>query len=109
MGNTIGVAMGSTLVNNAVSSSSGLSTSLVQEILEKPALLASDELELDEETIQIVKNAYVTGFQQIFLAASICSAISFVAAAILIRHIDIDRGEEHQQKEKEDQSVEVEQ
>lgn len=89
IGNLFGVAIASTLVQNAVSHAP-ISKETIREILDNPPRLRSSESGFSVDAVATVLHYYQGGFRKVFLAAAIGSAISFVGAVLLIRHHSIE-------------------
>jgi hypothetical protein len=99
IGNLFGVAIASTLVQNAVSHAP-VAKDTLREILDNPPQLRSHESGFSAETVATVLHYYQRGFRKVFLAAAIGSAISFVGAVLLIRHHSIEAAGQLDEKEK---------
>lgn len=103
IGNLFGVAIASTLVQNAVSHAP-IPKETLREILDNPPLLRSDDSHFSSETVSTVPHYYQGGFRKVFLAAAIASALSFVGAVLLIRHHSIEAAGQPIEKEEERES-----
>lgn len=89
IGNLFGVAIASTLIQNAVSHAP-ISKEILREILDNPPRLRSSHSGFTSDTVNTVLDYYQSGFRKVFLAAALGSAISFVGAVLLIRHHSIE-------------------
>ncbi|WPH01865.1 major facilitator superfamily domain-containing protein [Acrodontium crateriforme] len=92
LGGTLGLAISGTIINNIIRSSlseSGLSTSRIQELLDRPEL-AKDMPELRKQLVA----AYQRGFRIVFVVCASLAAFAFVLAFRLMPQTKLDRDDD---------------
>ncbi|KAI0644910.1 MFS general substrate transporter [Trametes meyenii] len=106
LGGTLSLAIGATIINNALRhymSVLALPSGTIAAIVDDPTLLSSTTpaasaslaaLGLSPTVTARILGAYVRGFRTVFVLNAGLNAVATVAALLLIRHIDLDRGDE---------------
>ncbi|KAL7277563.1 hypothetical protein ACG7TL_008486 [Trametes sanguinea] len=106
LGGTLSLAIGATIINNSLRhymTSIGLHSSTISTIVDDPTVLgartaATDstlgDLGISAEVADRILGAYIKGFRSVFLLNASLNAVATVAAIALIRHTDLNRGDE---------------
>ncbi|CDO72623.1 hypothetical protein BN946_scf184985.g42 [Trametes cinnabarina] len=106
LGGTLSLAIGATIINNSLRhymKSIGLPLSTISAIVDDPTVLgartaATDstfaDLGISAAVAEHILGAYVKGFRSVFILNASLNAVATVAAIALIRHTDLNRGDE---------------
>ncbi|KAI0827664.1 MFS general substrate transporter [Trametes gibbosa] len=120
LGGTLSLAIGATIINNSLRYSMttlGLPSSTISAIVDDPTILgahtsASDsafaKLGVTAATADRILGAYIQGFRTVFILNASLNAVATIAAIVLIRHIELTRGDEEDlRKRAADESAQV--
>ncbi|EIW80164.1 MFS general substrate transporter [Coniophora puteana RWD-64-598 SS2] len=103
LGGTLGLAIGSTFINNELRDSLttlGLSPSTVSTIVDTPSLLSTNAAGLTAEQTSIALGGYTKGIRLLFAINTAWSAFALIATIFLIKHQNLTRGDDDQYKDK---------
>ncbi|KAH9485880.1 Efflux pump dotC [Psilocybe cubensis] len=103
LGGTLALALGSTILNNSLRSAmSSLEypSVLTSRIVDNPALLSTPTaLDISASDASFILNAgYTKGFRTVFILNAALTAVATIASITLIKHKDLNRGDENNLK-----------
>ncbi|KAI1785278.1 MFS general substrate transporter [Ganoderma leucocontextum] len=112
LGGTFSLAIGATIINNTLRhtmSALHLAPTTISKIVDDPTVLGARtsasasslaDLGVSAAVAERILGAYIRGFRTLFILNTALNAVATVAAVVLIRHIDLTRGDEEVLKQK---------
>ncbi|KAI0764356.1 MFS general substrate transporter [Trametes elegans] len=106
LGGTLSLAIGATIINNALRhfmTSLSLPSETISAIVDDPTILGAHTSATDSTLVDLgitsavadrILGAYVRGFRTVFVLNAVLNAIATVAAIVLIQHKELSRGDE---------------
>ncbi|KAI0733738.1 major facilitator superfamily domain-containing protein [Fomitopsis betulina] len=111
LGGTLSLAIGATIINNALQDSMlglGMSTNAIKAIIDSPTTLGDrfsaasssklSDLGITENMAVTILDGYTNGFRTVFILNACFSALATVTSFLMIRHKELSRGDETQLK-----------